>query len=112
MNPDAEVVRVLGRVPLVPASRRPSWEATIAGWGQGIGYVAGKAAHPDDVAQGLTEYLAATPDPDFAPRHVVRYVAKAEQRRTTQPRPIDEHGRELGYIEQVARGLITVEGAP
>lgn len=67
---------------LVPETRRPSWESTIDGWRNGMGYIGGRAAAEEDIAQGLTEYLAATIEPDFAPRHVVTFVHKAEQRRT------------------------------
>lgn len=70
---------------LVPPSRRLAWESTLDGWREGLGYIAGRRATEDDIVQGITEYLAATPEPDYSPRHVVTFVHKAEQRRTKAP---------------------------
>lgn len=107
-SPSTERPEIAAFLALVPPERRPGWEATLANWREGVGYSQGRVAHDADIAQGLTEYLASTTAPDFSPRHVVRFVEAAERRRTQAPRAAavdDATGRELSYLERVARGL-------
>jgi hypothetical protein len=56
------------------------WESIISGWQQGLGLEGGKAATADDVATGLTEYLAKA-DRDFAVIHVRSFVERARRNR-------------------------------
>lgn len=56
------------------------WSAIITGWQQGMGLEGGKAATAEDVATGLTEYLA-TEKRDFAVIHVRSYVERARRSR-------------------------------
>lgn len=94
---------------LVPERQRATWAAMLEGWRQGQGYIGGKCAADEDIAQGLVEYLAANLKPDFVPKHVVRYVQTAERRRTSAPRQTDDTGHELTYLDKVARGIILLE---
>lgn len=70
----------------VPDAQREGWRCTIAGWEQGLGYPQGKAPHPDDIAVGLTEYLAGVEAKSFSPKHVVAFVFGAQERRLQGPR--------------------------
>lgn len=92
----ARVLRVVGDDPppdpvgvflnALPPTRRLAWQQTLDGWRQGVGYIAGRPAADADIAQGVTEYLASSPTPDFAPAHVVQFVRRAEERRTKPPK--------------------------
>lgn len=88
----------------IPESQRTKWEAIIDGWHSGMGYAGGKAADPRDVSVGLLEYLAATSAPDFAPRHVVKFIEAAERRRTEMPS--DEPQRALPNRRRT-RGMVS-----
>ena len=98
----------------VPPAKRHTWEQTLRGWLDGLGYAGGKAADPDDVAVGLLEYLTCTAphERDFHPRHVVKFVEAARMRRTTpQPgvRRLPSNGAE-SIAEQALRVATTFGG--
>lgn len=67
----------------MPPERWAEWRSTLLAWREGMGYQQGRAAHPDDIAAGLVEYLTNTPPDrrDFTARHVLAYVVSAERRR-------------------------------
>lgn len=71
----------------LPDGKRTAWVASIANWTKGLGFPGGRAAHPDDIDVGLTEYLSDHDDPTFSPVHVKAYVVKAEKSRTQSQRP-------------------------
>lgn len=56
------------------------WHSIIAGWMQGLGFEGGKCATDEDIATGLTEYLA-TAKRDFAVIHVRSFVERARRNR-------------------------------
>lgn len=78
-NYSLPVQRFLAALP--DDQQRRGWQASIDGWFNGLGFSGGRAAHPDDVDVGLTEYLADQTDRSFRPTHVRAYVLKAEKRR-------------------------------
>lgn len=63
--------------------QRQKWRQTFDAWKNGMNYDGGRAAHPDDIAVGLSEYLLARDTPDFQPAGVLSFVRNAEKRRTT-----------------------------
>jgi hypothetical protein len=63
------------------SGQRERWLRQFDGWLGGIGYPAGKAAHPADIQVGCAEYVSNEKNPDFGVRHVLSYVTKAEKRR-------------------------------
>lgn len=65
-------------------SNAAAWHARFDGWLAGIGWHNGKRLDPADLDIGLSDYLLATATPDFNPRHVKRFVEKAEQDRLTR----------------------------
>lgn len=66
---------------VLPDNQNPlTWPAIIQGWQQGLGFEGGKAASADDVATGLTEYLAGAKR-DFSVIHVRSFVERARRNR-------------------------------
>lgn len=65
----------------LPDDQKPEhWSAIINGWRQGMGFEGGKAATGEDIATGLTEYLAGAKR-DFAVIHVRSFVERAYRNR-------------------------------
>lgn len=69
---------------LAQAPNPTAWRARFDGWLEGNGWHNGKRLDPADLDIGLSDYLLATETPDFNPRHVKRFVEKAEQDRLTR----------------------------
>lgn len=82
--------------------QRTGWLALLNGWTEGMGTPGGKAYTAEQVDAGLAEYLANEPDPTFAPRHVVRYVEQAANRKANEPapKPRRAHG-DTGFLASV-----------
>lgn len=84
------------------SGQRVGWLALLNGWTEGMGTPGGKAYTAEQVDAGLGEYLANEPDPTFAPRHVVRYVEQAANRKANEPapKPRRAHG-DTGFLASV-----------
>lgn len=81
-----------------------NWNFIIDGWAKGLGLEGGKAATPEDIATGLTEYLA-TANRDFAVIHVRSFVERARRNRlksTARGNPVD-HTAEAKRIWQLIK---------
>lgn len=58
-----------------------AWRHRFDAWLAGVGWHNGAALRSDDLESGLSDYLLAEAEPDFGPRHVKRFIEKAEQDR-------------------------------
>lgn len=97
---DPGVVAFLGAIPV---ERHRAWAAIIGQWRQGEGWGAGAKPSDRQIADGLVAAVTAKDEGPLSQAFVAGCVRRAM-------RPVravhDDTGRELTYLDQVARGLI------
>jgi hypothetical protein len=79
--PSFQPPAIAGFIGALPEDQDPTaWRAIIDGWKNGLGLERGVAATAEDIATGLSEYLARA-DRDFSVVHVKSFVERARRNR-------------------------------